>query len=117
MEQSVPDQPIADDIAADAEEAGGSKLVLLAILVGGAKDRLIKELMEVGQILIEQLLKRCVQCLGWVGGDCSRERCSGVRRRQPQVFGTDDIAGADQQRTVHDIFQLANVAGPGIVEQ
>jgi len=36
---------------------------------------------------------------------------------EAQIFGPSDVTGADEQRMMDDIFQLANVAWPGIVEQ
>ena len=56
-EPSVPDQPIADDIAADAEESGGPELIPIAILVRGMKNRVINQLIQLRPFLLEQLLQ------------------------------------------------------------
>ena len=36
---------------------------------------------------------------------------------EAQIFGTHGVTGADEQRMVNGVFQLANVAWPRIIEQ
>src|SRR5688500_3376158 len=98
MEQSVPDQPIAHDIAADAEETRGPELVLFAVLVGGAKEPFRQGTDGDGANPCRTAVEALCAMSGLGGRDGSREGSSWVRRRQSQVFRTDDIAGADQQR-------------------
>ena len=61
IEQSVPYQAIAHDIAADAEKSGGPQLVPFAILVRGANHRFIDPTIEIGSVAVEECTKERFQ--------------------------------------------------------
>src|SRR5262249_61123517 len=44
-------------------------------------------------------------------------RAAPGRNRQPEPLGTDDRLLAEQRNALHDVLELAHVAGPGILAQ
>src|SRR5438270_11006502 len=45
-----------------------------------------------------------------------RARAAGAAAEQ-QIGGVDDVAGAQKQRPLDDVLELAHVAGPGVLEE
>ena len=97
----MPYEAIAYDIAADAEKAGSPQLVLFAIFIGGTKDCFIDLLVERKVVVLvmvyEELVEHLIQPVGrqWSPisfGNRGQESGSG----ETQVFGTNDVTGADE---------------------
>jgi hypothetical protein len=61
MEQSIPYQTIAYDIAAETQESGGPQLILFAILVCGANHRFIDPTIKIGPVPVEERVEELFQ--------------------------------------------------------
>jgi len=52
FEETVPEKTVAYDVAADAQEAGGPELILLAIVVGGLDHGFVDHTIQMGMVTL-----------------------------------------------------------------
>src|SRR6478736_2504701 len=130
-------QTRAHHVATDAEQARGLQLVLRAIMIRGLQDDVLDVFEQVRQLLLEQLqqgeLERRVLLFGRDGmsptilavamsaifamGAARATHWRRIEHAQAQIFGSDLRAVAEQQRVMHGVLQLTNVARPRVLEQ
>ena len=117
-DESALREPRTQDVAADSQQMRGLHLVFVAEPIGFGHDGCIDAFVELGAALLEHLHQHPLKCQerGLV-----RTRSFNVVRlapwgyRQVRYFNTP--VSASQYGPVDDVFELANIAWPRMVEQ